>query len=117
MKVEMNSNFRESNTSFIGVGDNLIMVTPPIEGNYWKFRVPLTDKQAIIAFPKFFTMGIGFQVEDADWNTNLPYTKPAEEIYNHIQKNKGDDSITEEMCIEAIGMIQDILKKVITSIL
>lgn len=105
MKVQINSKFRESNTT-IKVGRGVVAFTPPLDGDYWIFRVPLTDKQAIIGFPKFFTIGIGFQVEDYDWNTNLPFSCDAEEIYNHIKENKGDDSISDDVCIDAIKAIQ-----------
>jgi hypothetical protein len=82
-----------------------VVITPPIDENYWSYRVMLSDKQAIVAFPKFFTIGIGFAQEE-DWNTNLPYTCDTEEIYEHIEHNKGDDSISREDCIEAIRMVQ-----------
>ena len=82
-----------------------ILVTPPIGENYWLLRVALSDNQAIVAFPKFLTIGIGFQHE-LDWNTNLPYTCTAEEIYNHIKHNKGDDSISQDDCIAAICRLQ-----------
>jgi hypothetical protein len=88
-----------------------VLVTPPINEDYWLFRVPLTEKQAIVAFPKFSTIGIGFQVEGADWNTNLPYGCPAEEIYEHIKENKGDNKITKQRCIKAIKLLQKIIQE------
>ena len=91
-------------------GGTLVM-TPPIGGGYWKYRVVLSDKQAIVGFPKFFTIGIGFQNEEYDGNTNLPYTKDAEIIFNHIADNKGDDSISDQDCIAAIKLIQDTVRK------
>ena len=104
--LEMNKNFVEDK----GIEDLAkqgILITPPLgEEDYWLFRVKLTKKQAIIGFPKFFTIGIGFEVEGDDWNTNLPYQCEAEEIYNHIKKNKGDSKITKAKCIKAIEMIQ-----------
>jgi len=81
------------------------MLTPLIDEGYWLFRVRVSDKQAIVGFPKFFTIGIGFAVEE-DWNTNFPYTCTAEEIYDHIEHNKADDSISRERCIEAIEMVR-----------
>ena len=104
MKVQINSKFQEANTTF-KVGNSAVIVTPPLDEDYWLFRVQLTEKQAIIGFPKFFTIGIGFQVEE-DWNTNLPYTCETEQIYKHIQHNKGDESISEENCLKAIKAIQ-----------
>lgn len=82
-----------------------IVMTPPIDEDYWIYRVKVSETQAIVGFPKFFTVGIGFAQEE-DWNTNLPWTCTSEEIYNHIKHNKGDDSITREDCIAAIEMIQ-----------
>lgn len=81
------------------------MLPPPIDGDYWLFRVRLSDKQAIVGFPKFTTIGIGFAVEE-DWNTNLPYTCSAKQIYHHIKHNKGDRSISWRDCVKAIIMIQ-----------
>ena len=104
--VEVNGAFAEANTVF-GVGDKggLCMITPPLDEDYWLFRVPVSDRQAIVGFPKFLTVGVGFQREE-DWNTNLPYTCEAKEIFDHIEHNRGDDSITEETCIAAIEAIQ-----------
>lgn len=82
------------------------MITPAIDEDYWLYRVRLSERQAVVGFPKFMTIGIGFAVEE-DWNTNLPYTCEAERIYEHIAHNKGDDSISREDCLTAIRMIQD----------
>lgn len=86
-----------------------IAIAPFVNEDYWAYRVKLSDRQAIVGFPKFFTVGIGFAVEE-DWNTNLPYTYTPEEIYDHIAHNKGDESISREDCITAIRMIQDAVK-------
>lgn len=84
-----------------------LMLTPKLDENYWSYRVLLSEKQAVVGFPKFFTTGIGFAVEDEDWNTNLPFTCDAVEIFNHIKDNKGDDAIADEDCIAAIRLIQE----------
>lgn len=81
-------------------------MTPAIDEDYWQFRVRLSDKQAIVGFPKFGTIGIGFAVED-DWNTNLPYSSGTTEIYEHIKHNKGDGKIKRAACIKAIEMVQE----------
>ena len=83
-----------------------IMITPPIDETYWAYRVRLSDEQSVIAFPKFFTIGIGFAQEE-DWNTNLPYTCDACEIRDHILHNKGDESISDDDVLAAIRLIQD----------
>jgi hypothetical protein len=82
------------------------MLTPSINKEYWTYRVQLTEQQAILGFPKFNTIGIGFAVE-GDWNTNLPYTCDAAEIYEHIEHNRGDNEISRETCIKAIELIQE----------
>lgn len=87
-----------------------IMMTPMIDEDYWLYRVRLSETQAINAFPKFNTIGIGFAVE-TDWNTNLPYTCLTDEIFNHIAHNKGDDSISDEDCLKAIEMLKKAIKQ------
>lgn len=86
------------------------IMTPPIDDDYWRWRVIVGDGQAIVGFPKFGTVGIGFAREE-DWNANLPYTQPAEAIFEHIAHNKGDDSIPDERCLTAIRMVQDAVRE------
>jgi hypothetical protein len=83
-----------------------IQITPAIDEDYWSYRVRLTDRQSIVGFPKFGTVGIGFAQEE-DWNTNLPYTCEASMIFNHILHNKGDDSIPDEDVLTAIEMVRE----------
>lgn len=110
MKVEFNSAYVSDKVKEGTLNPN-IMITPAIgTDGYWLFKVRLTEKQAIIAFPKFFTLGIGFLVEE-DWNTNLPYSSSAEEIFNHISHNKGDDNISDTDCIAAIEAIRAACKE------
>lgn len=80
-----------------------ISMTPPISKNYWLYRIKLTKKQSILAFPKFGTIGIGF-AREKDWNRNLPYTCGAEQIYKHIKYNKLDAKKRD--CVIAIESIQ-----------
>ena len=94
----------------IRVGEHSsILLTPPINEDYWLFRVKLFEDQAIVGFPKFGTIGIGF-AQEADWNTNLPAHKPAQEIYEHIKHNKKYAQISDEECLEAIRLIQETAK-------
>jgi hypothetical protein len=90
--------------------EQVVMMTPPITADYWAYRVQLTDTQAVVGFPKFFTIGIGF-AEETDWNTNLPYTSMAEDITDHIWHNHGPSiPDTEEWKITvtaAIAIIQN----------
>jgi len=81
------------------------MLAPPVDESYWSYRVRLSDSQAVVAFPKFLTIGIGFAREE-DWNTNLPWTRDADKIFDHIAHNKGDDSISDDDVRRAIEMIQ-----------
>ena len=91
-----------------------LMLTPAIDEDYWLFRVRLSDAQAIVGFPKFFTIGIGFAQEE-DWNTNFPYTCETEEIFQHIAHNKGDDSISDDDCRRAIEMVRAAAAEVMAS--
>lgn len=93
----------------INMGGVSILMTPPIDEEYWLFRVMLSKSQAIVGFPKFMTIGIGF-AKEKDWNTNLPYTCNTLEIYDHIKHNKGTGNIKMEDCIQAIRMIQQAAK-------
>ena len=104
LTLEVNSDFTKNNEP-IQLGDTLIMITPPIDGDYWAIRVRMSDAQSIVAFPKFGTYGLGFQHED-DWNTNLPYTCGTEKIFNHIDHNKGDANIADSDWLLAIKMIR-----------
>lgn len=109
LTLEINSKaINDTSRSLEGSG---IMITPPIGESFWLFRVQLTDKNAIVGFPKFGVIGIGFQKEE-DWNTNLPAGEPAAKIYDHISHNKGDHRITRGRAIEAINLVQDAALKV-----
>lgn len=83
-----------------------IMITPPIDEDFWILRVKLFEDQYINAFPKFSTIGIGFAIEE-DWNTNLPYTIAAENIWEHIKPNRRYIAIKKKRTCRAIKMIQD----------
>ncbi len=115
MKLEFSTNLLKLNEQYSKslLEDGRIMITPPIDDDYWLFRVGVSDIQGIICFPKFGTFGIGFQLEE-DWNTNLPYTCNTMEIYNHIKHNKGDAKISKAICIEAIKMVQDACEKFVS---
>jgi len=90
-----------------------LLMTPKLNEDYWFFRVKLNEKQSIVGFPKFGTIGIGFAKEDKDWNTNLPWSCDALEIYCHIRNNKGDTKITKQKCLDAIKLIQNTIKETI----
>ena len=92
-----------------GRGD-VVMIAPLVDDDYWAYRVRLSETQAVVGFPKYTTIGIGFAVEE-DWNTNLPYSVDAHELFDHIHYNKGDDSISDEDCLKAIQMIQEAVRE------
>jgi hypothetical protein len=103
--LEVNAGFVEAETEIAYSNGSKILFTPPLDGDYWAFRVQVSEGQAVVGFPKFSTIGIGFQHEE-DWNTNLPYTCDTEMIYKHIRHNKGDARIDKATCIRAIEMVQ-----------
>jgi hypothetical protein len=103
--VEVNADFKAADTDRERSG-HVVSITPPIDAEYFLARVVLYRDQAINIFPKFFTIGCGFAKEE-DWNTNLPLTKDAVEIYEHIAHNKCYEEITREQCIEAIRALQE----------
>ena len=70
------------------------------------FRIKLYEDQALIAFPKFTTLGISFQKEENDWNCNLPYVCDENKIYEHIKCNKYYKEIKKKDCIEAIKILK-----------
>lgn len=105
MKLELQINARGVNDKSRALEGTGVMITPPIDENFWLLRVPVSETQAIVGFPKFNVIGVGFQVEN-DWNTNLPSGTHAIEIYDHIKHNKGDAKISRGRCIEAITLIQ-----------
>jgi len=107
LQVEINLDC-ENESKFM---ENFI-VAPLVNEEYWMFRVQLIKDQAILAFPKFTTIGIGFAIEE-DWNCNLPYTCKAREIFDHIKHNKKYEEIKDEYCINAILLIQEAIKQTI----
>lgn len=102
--VEFNTRFQPADDTMV-LGDKLVMFAPSVGQDYWLFRVKLFKDQAILGFPKFSTIGIGFAIEETDSNTNLPYSLFPEQIYSHIKANKKYDEITKEECIQAIKLV------------
>lgn len=107
MGLEMNKNIVEIFEKHVQETQNArILIGGTCEEEDILFKVTLYKEQALIAFPKFTTIAIGFAVEEDDWNTNLPYTCDAEEIYNHIKVNKKYKEIKKKDCIKAIQLLQ-----------
>ena len=106
LTVEFNAKFRKGNDTFAS-GLNVIMFTPPVDEDYWIFRVVLNKKgQAIQCFPKFGVIGCGFAQEKKDWNTNMPIDVSDTRLYDHIKVNKGDKNISRADCLRAIHMLK-----------
>jgi hypothetical protein len=101
--LEVNSKHVKDKTR---LNANVMMMTLDTSADdYWLARVKVSETQAVIAFPKFGIVGIGFEREE-DWNTNLPASCEAEQIYDHIKHNRGDKRITKAKCLAAIRMLQ-----------
>lgn len=70
------------------IGNGLVAITPAVgDPDLPAFRVRLTERQSLVGFPKFGTIGVGFE-EEEDWNTNLPYTANPERLADHISHNR-----------------------------
>jgi hypothetical protein len=108
--VEYKKGF-EPSKDCIKVGNGIIMFTPSINSEYYIMRVVLYKNQALVAFPKFGLIGVGFAIEESNWNTNLPYQVPAERLYRHIRQNKKYRAITKAMCLEGLKLLQEACKK------
>jgi len=110
LQLEINPDLVKDKTIKLKIGNFNISVTPPIDETYWLYRVKLYKDQAIIGFPKFCQVGIGFAQEE-DWNTNLPSCCDTEQIFNHIKKNKKYDEIDDKDCLKAIEIIKKAVER------
>ena len=108
LKLELNNNILDQTRAIIYNSD-LFLSSPLVNEDYWLYRVKLVKDQAIVGFPKFGLLGVGFAIEEEYWNTNLPINcievEGVEKIWNHIKCNKKYPSITKKMGIEAIELI------------
>ena len=69
--------------------------------------VPLGDDQALRAFPKFGTWGIGFE-EEVSVNTNLPWKCESQQILDHIFDNS-PTPVDRDDCLNAIELLKGAL--------
>ena len=109
MKLQVQLNSRAVKDATATSHPGIMIMSADVQAN-WIARVPLANGQALLAFPKFGTVGIGFEKEE-DWNTNLPCQCSTNEIYNHIAHNKGDKGgtrITKTKCLEAIEALRKV---------
>jgi hypothetical protein len=97
---------QQDETGVVASPSTIVLLTPPIGEDYWEYRVVVADGQAVVGFPKFTTIGIGFAVEDYDWNTNLPYTCDTDMILNHIWKNAGPNVTDRDRVRQAIDLVR-----------
>lgn len=108
LRLEVNAKaINDTGRTLEGIG---VLITPPIGKNFWLFRVKLSKEQAILGFPKFGSIGVGFAQEE-DWNSNLPSGTETDEIFSHIRHNKGDKTIPDERCKDAIRLVQSAVLK------
>ena len=91
------------------VAGGRILITPPLDEDFWLLRVRVSKKQAVVAFPKFMTLGIGF-ARETDWNTNLPWTCDTAAIFAHIKHNRGE-KIPDARCLAAIELLQRTIRE------
>lgn len=111
LQLETNPKFADDDkyTAFINMGGGPVKIMvfgPGKPEDYWHFRVQVHEDQWLEAFPKFMTIGIGFAKED-DENANLPASCGTKTIFNHIKHNKRYASISNEVCLKAIYMLQE----------
>lgn len=106
MKIEVNPNAYNGTDSFV-FDDTLFLIPPMVHEDYWLFRAQLKHGQAIVAFPKYATLGIGF-AQETDWNTNLPAKCEPEEIFQHIRHNKQYEDISDDEVREAISAVREV---------
>jgi hypothetical protein len=104
--IEVNESFVQAQDSFVAVGNVPVLITPPLDEDYFIARVRLTRGQAVQVFPKFEIIGCGF-AKEKDWNTNLPIACTAEQIADHIWHNRRYKVITRKQLIKAIVALQD----------
>lgn len=86
-----------------------IAITPAIGGDYWTYRVRLSERQALLGFPKFSTVGVGFAIEE-DWNCNLPHSVEPGELLAHIEHNRADESVTDDAILAAVRLIDEAVR-------
>ena len=102
--VEYKEGFQPSKDC-INTGKVIIMFTPAINKEYYIMRVVLYKDQALVAFPKFGLIGVGFAIEEGSWNTNLPYQVEAERLYKHIRR-KALMISHDHVCLQGIYILQ-----------
>lgn len=108
MELTLERKNQRDTTAVIPTPSKTILMTPSIGQNYWEYRVQVgsgPQPQAVVGFPKFMTIGIGFAVEE-DWNCNYPYSCTTDEILDHIWHNAGP-GVSREDARRAIEMIQE----------
>jgi hypothetical protein len=94
------------------------MMTPSLDEDFWLMRVPLTDHQALVVFPKLGSMGCGYQLEEGGWNVNLPLDGNRDferhvKLVQHIDVNRirpcETDWIPQLIVLAAVGMLDELV--------
>lgn len=109
IELKLERREQENETGVVALnGGGTAMFTPPIDEDYWEYRVIVSAEpyQAVVGFPKFGTVGVGFAVEEWSWNTNLPYRCKTDDIVEHIKKNRGSKEIKKSTIRAAVALIQ-----------
>lgn len=110
-EIEINKECKKSNDEFVNKNGRVVaMITPAIDEDYYVMRIHMVKDQYINAFPKFGQIGIGFAIENDDWNANLPAPMNAMSIAKHIQHNKKYKKITLQNIMEGIDKLQHTLE-------
>lgn len=106
MELQLERRNQANETGVVSLGGNSsALIAPFVDEDYWAYRVKVSETQAVVGFPKYATIGIGFAVEDGSWNTNLPYRCEAEKIAKHIDVNR-PKGLRRARVVEAIKLIQ-----------
>lgn len=75
--------------------------------DYWAYRVDLSDKQALIGFPKHGTIGVDFLHNHGQ---DLPYSVNPERLADFFSRGRllgGDETMPRANVIHAIKMIRE----------
>lgn len=111
MELILERKEQANRTVSIPLGGGTVMeVGPTGSEQYWEYRVKVSEDQAIVGFPKYSTIGIGFAVEK-DWNSNLPFRViSAEKIAKHIDRNR-PKGMRRALVVRAIQMVREAAAK------
>jgi len=102
-KIDQHAGVASDPNATVLPNGSTIYIYPHDRSDSWAFRVQVSPDQAVLGFPKFFQIGIGFEKEE-DGNTNLPSSCTVNEIFEHIKHNK--NGAPDADCLKAIRMVK-----------